>query len=231
MKIDVLMPTRERPELMLRSALSARKTCTQKDRMRIFIGVDHDEPKMAEYQKLCTENDLDLLVHPGSGSVPACVNWMCGETHGDVVVLSTDDIVFETRAWDEKLVAIFERNPYVMVSPNLGRGRRKLEAPICTRQWINTVGSMLGAKFEHFCADEWTEKVATRAGMLEYHLEIVLQHLHPKYGRGAWDDVYLRKRKGSGQANDTKRLIDADAEINAAALRLVKAAKSIEVAA
>lgn len=225
MKIDVLIPTRERPELMLRNAKSVLETASNPANVSIHVGIDHDDPKIEKYIKICAEHDLHLMIHGGSGSVPACVNWMCKNTTGDIVVLSTDDMLFETRGWDDMLVKIFSDHPYVMVSPNLGRGRKKLEAPICTRKWIETAGSMLGEGFEHFCADEWTEKVATQAGMLEYHMEIVLQHLHPKYGHGAWDDVYLRKRVGKGQANDTARLASMAGQIAEAADRLRTAAQ------
>ncbi len=232
MIIDLMIPTRERPQLALRTAQSALKTCDEKDRLRIFIGIDHDDPKIEDYRQICADNGISLLVSPTSGSVPRCVDWMWRQTEGDILVLGTDDVIFRTQGWDRFLQDKFTRQPYLVISPNDGRNRRKLEQPIITRKWAELVGKFF-AEFHHFCADEWLEQIAVKSGLLAFCMEITMEHMHPKYGKGEWDDVYKRKRNEQGQlraAEDREKLRACAGEIEEAAIKLCKAASKYEVA-
>lgn len=233
MKIDVLIPTRERPHLALRTAQSALKTCEEKDRLRIFIGIDCDEPCADEYRKVCAENNIGLLIAPTTGSAPKCIDWMWRQTDGDVLVVGTDDVIFRTQGWDQYLAKQFTRQPYIVISPNDGRKRRKLEQPIVTRKWAELAGCLF-PPFHHFCADEWVEKIASKTGLLCYSLDITMEHMHPKYGKAEWDNVYLRKRDEAGHARqmeDKERLIASADDIEQIAARIsAAAAKYLEAA-
>lgn len=213
--------------MALRAAQAVRATCDDASRIKIYLGVDHDDPKMAEYTAMCVNNYLPLMVSPMSGSVPRCVDWMWRKTNGDMMLIVTDDVIVRTKGWDSFIEAQFRKQQYLVISPNDGRKRRKLEQPIITRKWAETVGCFF-PPFHHFCADEWIEKVAEQSGLIFYAMEIVFEHMHPKYGKGEWDDVYKRKRDEGGQQRqleDKQRLADMAEEITLSAAKLVKASQ------
>jgi hypothetical protein len=228
--IDVIIPSRERPELAIRCAHSALDTCDEIERVKVYIGIDIDDPKIEEYVDRCEENAIELLVSPTSGSAPQCVDWMWRQTGGEIIVLGTDDVIFRTKGWDTFLYKLFERQPYIVVSPNDGRKRRKLEQPIVSRKWCELTG-MLFPPFHHFCADEWIQRIADKSGLLAYCMDITMEHMHPKFGKAQWDDVYMRKRGEEGakkQVIDKEMLVQEEAHIQELAEKLAFAASEYE---
>ena len=120
---------------------------------------------------------------------------------------------------------------YMVVSPNDGRQRRKVEQPIVTRKWLEVTGVLFPEVFHHFCADEWVEKIATKSGLVAYCMEITMEHMHPKYGKAEWDDVYKRKRDEQGhlrQMEDKQALIDLAPQIDELVEKLKVAARVYE---
>lgn len=223
MLIDVLVPTRERPAMAERAALSALEMAGNKKAIRVSIAIDFDDPRRNDYESMALKHGFNVVVHEGNGSAPACIETAIKATSGDVIVVFCDDLIARSKDWDARLEEIFATNPYLMVSPNNGRHRRKLEHPICTRKWVEAAGCLF-PDYGHFYADEYIEKVAQQASLIYYAMDIIFEHMHPKYAKAMWDDVYLRKRLSSQMEKDRDRFNQAQTSIEQMALKVFTAA-------
>ena len=229
MNVAVIIATRGRPALFMRAALSA--LTTAKGSVHVYVVIDQDEPMAEQYLVAAMEDPrITVLRSPSSGSSNKAFDWGWRQAKSDIIVLCGDDNIFRTDGWDEKAAAYFESDPLLMLSLNDGRRRMKLETICCTRPWAETVGFILDTRFEHFCADELVEKIAKRAGHMHYAMNIVLEHMHPKYGKGEWDETYLVKRTGGGNERDRARLaaMEVSGEIETAAERIRRAAMALK---
>lgn len=220
MSIDVIIPSRERPSMAERTGLSAKETAE----VEVSVGVDYNDPRLPDYEVMCHKNGFNLVVHQGEGSAPACTETVIKATHGNIISIAPDDTVFRTHGWDKKLEAILAKNDLLMVSPNNKRDRRKLEHPMCSRRWVEIVGHLF-PDYGHFFADEWIEMVATKANLMYYAMDIVLEHMHPKYGKGIWDDVYLRKRMTAEVEKDRDLFVTSNDAVHTAAMKLVRSSQ------
>lgn len=231
MKIVVMLPTRARPALFVRAARSAHDTATGK--VQIVGVLDHDDQTIDEYRRLVAKQpdmDVVLLQCPSSGCVPKALDWGYRNVEFDIVVLAGDDGLFRSPGWDVRAAAMLAKDPYLIISTDDGRHRKKLECVCCTRRWPEAVGFLVHPAFEHFCADEHIEKIAKLAGRILFDREFVIEHMHPKYGKGEWDEVYLSKRRGGGNARDLSRLEQMihNGDVEVAATRIREAAAKLE---
>lgn len=223
MKTALIIPTRARPALFLRAAQAA--IALASGPVEVYGVIDCDET--ADYQG---EPHVTILHSPDSGSSNKAFDWAWRQIDADVIVMCGDDNVFRTQDWDRMLTEHFECDPFMLIALNNGRNRVKLEMFACTRQWAEAVGFILDTRFEHFCADELIERIAKKAQRMTYAMDIVCEHMHPKFGKGEWDETYRMKRGNGGNERDAARLelMLINGEIDAAATRISEAAGKLE---
>ena len=99
--LEVLVPSRARPQNVER-LLSARKQTVELPDTHLVVGVDDDDPNLADYRQLAAEDrSFDLVVSPPLGLAPF-TNKLAREiaTHADVVGSMGDDHLPVTKGWD-----------------------------------------------------------------------------------------------------------------------------------
>lgn len=229
-KLAVIVPTRERPELFKRAAESVLDTA--KGDVTVYGVVDYNDPMMPKYLGVGTwkPSRIIILVHPDSGSSNKAIDWAWRQIDFDAILTIGDDGMVRTVGWDTMAWLEFNKDPMVMLSPNDGRNRKKLELVFCTKHWLDAVGFLMDPVFEHFCADEHVERIAQGAGKLRIAKHIIVEHMHPKYGKGEWDAVYRSKRTGGGNDRDRARLAGMDAQIMEMSKRVLEHEKILKVA-
>lgn len=100
-----LLPSRQRPEKLLRAINSIYDTATHPDLIQVLIRLDCDDPRLCEAVKLIPKRPQILTIigvreGPGAGN-EELVQWAIGKWIG----LFNDDAEMQGKGWDEQLDA------------------------------------------------------------------------------------------------------------------------------
>ncbi|HSC30042.1 MAG TPA: ATP-binding cassette domain-containing protein, partial [Vicinamibacterales bacterium] len=99
-RISLLVPSRERPELLQRFLESVLARSERPDLVEVVIYADEDDPSSHGL----TVEGLDVPTIIGPRASMGSYNTACLEkSRGEVVVLCNDDVVIQTRGWDRIL--------------------------------------------------------------------------------------------------------------------------------
>lgn len=198
-KISVLCPTWGRPERLGQFIRSALLTVTHPMRLEILVRVAAEDPAFEQYEPhtLDTVRWFRLRGCPG---YPAAIETLQQHAVGELLFCGSDDSLFRTRGWDLMADNAFDAVPdgLLVAYANNGQGREKCEQFFTTRRWVETVGWLMRAEYEHFCCDQDVEAIASGAGRLKFLPYLTVEHMHKKYGKAPDDDTYRRVRGTSG---------------------------------
>jgi hypothetical protein len=116
-------------------------------------------------------------------------------------MMCADDIVFRTQGWDTK---VKEQAPedgiFVLSYDDLGRPKREDGHPFIGRKFIEIMGYLTYPRLSHSCVDNWVVDIAKAVNRYVYS-DIIIEHIHPKYGKGLWDTTYQENSKSIKQAD------------------------------
>ena len=138
MRIGILIPSRDRPELLRTAIASVRATSRSAD---CLVYIDDDQRDL--YQSIEDEEskkyDGRVIFHHGSQVGPvASANAMAKENPGySWFGIMTDDMEMMTKGWDEWLLARSE----LVVSPlhDVGLGTH-VDVPFVRQEWVKRLG-------------------------------------------------------------------------------------------
>ena len=190
MKISILCPSRGRPTRFLEMADSALMTAADHDAVDVRLAVDADDPTREQYP-------APHHVNHGRRAVSHIFNVLAAGADGDILMAAADDVLFRTPGWDQKVREVAARFPdgLFIASPVNGAGQRRVNHWFTGRQWLGVFGWFMPAHFEHFCDDEWVQEVAGPCGRLVYMDDVLIEHMHKKYGKSPNDETYDMKRQ------------------------------------
>lgn len=226
MIINILCPTRGRPNLARQMYESVRRTAKDLSKIRIWFYISDDEPKRVEY-------DLALPLFPDEirfiygPDAPTAYMWnkLAKEAYdegGDLFFLMGDDVLFETEGWDERyrMVARDFADGIYCIAPNDGRGSG-VPHPCVNRAWIETLGYFVNPVFLHWGVDSYTEKLAKKLDRFVYLSDVSIKHA--KVGEAhAPDETYNRLRRGVWHERDRSVMELMDRYIGCDTQRLLR---------
>lgn len=232
--IDILCPSRGRPQRFAEMAESAIAKAAQPDRVSILLLIDHDDPTLGEYRQLAGMPGVTLIVSERKLGCPGLLNVLATEhSAGDLLFAGSDDILFRTEGWDAAFDRAFDAVPdgILVAYTNDGRDRDKCEHFVVSRRWVELVGFFMWPGFEHFSGDGYVEDIGRRAGRLTFLRDVVTEHMHFKYKKSARDETYAIKRTADAQGRsmsdrDLARMAETEGDRMAAAERLKKAMRA-----
>lgn len=195
--IDILCPSRNRPDRFTVMASSAVRMASHPERVRILLLVDKDDEALPEYVALAGMPRVELIENDEKVGCPGLLNKLALQySKADLLMAGADDIEFRTEGWDVAIGAAFEAVPdqILVAYTNDGRDRDKCEHFVVSRRWVEIVGCFMWPGFEHFSGDGWVEDVGRRVGRLKFVREVVTEHMHFKYGKAPKDALYASKR-------------------------------------
>lgn len=108
---------------------------------------------------------------------------------GDLLVAGADDFIWRTKGWDRILKEKALQHPFGCFYFHDGHNPMTSCIPIVTRKFYETVG-FFPKGFHHAYGDTWVVDIAKMAGSLYYAEEVVIEHLHPKFGKVPRDAVH-----------------------------------------
>lgn len=219
--ISVLVPSRGRPEMFARMAVSAFTTALFPSRLEIVCRQDFDDPRLDEYQHPPLSG-VTYVIGPRE-LLSNCWNRCADIARGEIMMHCGDDIVFRTNGWDQIVRDEFARHPDRIVlvhgddmSPNTDV---LATHGFLHRRWVETVGYFVPPLFSSDWNDVWLTDVADMIGR-RVKVPIVTEHMHYSFGkadrdltheereeRGARDDVAgLYKRTEQMRRKDAQKL-------------------------
>jgi hypothetical protein len=182
--IAILCPSRGRPDRFWKMIDSARKT--SKEQFEVLCYLDEDDRRKEEY----LGSGVDFTIGPRINLGPA-YEVLRKKTNADLVMMGADDLLFRTEHWDEKVRAVTPPDLVCVISFKDGATHGKEDGhPFIGRRFIEGMGGITHPELGHSCIDNWVCKAAAQIDRFQ-RLDMLIEHVHPKYGKGLVDQTYL----------------------------------------
>lgn len=199
MKIAILTPSRGRPENMRRLFRSAKETAAQPNFVQIWLAVDWEDPTREGYLHAedLSGRTSDICWTSFFGNAVNAWNSLYRGSAAEIVMMGADDIVFETKGWDDRFRDELAKDPLqVLYYKDNFRDEAQACNPVTTRQFFRKAGLpfYIYPELRHMYADTWIEDIAKRAGKLKYLPDVTIPQLHFKNGMAPMDATYARVR-------------------------------------
>lgn len=187
-RLLVIVPSRGRPERL--AALLAVVEASKRGDTRVAVGLDGDDPRLGDY--------LSPFPAPGGlryiGDRRSLTGWTNeiamdnlggGYTH---FASFGDDHLPRTVGWDVELMRAAGRG--ISYGDDMAHGEKLATAPVMSVGIVRALGWMCHPKMGHYCIDNvWTD-IGRAVGCLTYCPEVIVEHLHPAFGKGVMDATY-----------------------------------------
>jgi hypothetical protein len=199
MSITVICPSRGRPQKAKEGYEAFQATRVRNDSRMVFV-VDKDDETFREY----VEAGLPIVSyeHEGGGMGPP-LNAAVADLapHCDIVGFVGDDHRFRTRAWDDVVAECLARRPGFAFGNDLARH------DIPTQVFINSsvvlaLGWMALPGAKHLYLDNTWAELGAQAHCISFMPDVVIEHVHPFYGKTAMDEGYARVNQQSMYDHD-----------------------------
>lgn len=219
MTIDILIPTRGRPDRLHDMMMSAIDTANSLDLLRLYWYLDEDD--VTNDCKYSEDNGL-IYTHVGKQkTLSQCWNDLYKLGTGEILMHCSDDIIFETQGWDTIVRDYFADKPVGLLYGQDGHQDENCAThSFTTRKAADIIGYFVPPYFEADWNDVWLHKVykglAERTGKpyLKYDPRIMTRHLHKNVDAKYDDETYRlaeeRRQRASAVWHEKNHLIEND---------------------
>lgn len=190
-RLLVIVPSRGRPGRLaeLIAAIRATRTATT----QVAVGLDGDDPRLRQYLTGPQGSDVEYVI----GDRKSLTGWtntiaLGRLSHGFTHYASLgDDHLPRTRGWDDTLMRAADRSgPGISYGNDLAQGENLATAPVINVKIVRALGWMCYPKCQHYLVDNIWIDLGRAAGCLTYCPDVVVEHLHPAFGKGTMDATY-----------------------------------------
>lgn len=206
MRIALLVPSRERIGKKKSLAKSVAETIDNPDNVRLYYGVDMDDPTRDKAYEIAEEHSfveiVDIPAGPFQG-LGRLWNICANETEEEIIAMIGDDMIFMTPKWDVEVLKEFTapqipEDGFKMLYCYDGRhGKRMAVNAFINRTYTDLTGYFMREEFMCDFIDLWLHQVYASLGRLKYRGDIHIEHQHWSFGKSAQDGVVQRIRGGS----------------------------------
>lgn len=190
--ISLVCPTRGRPDRFAEMVESAHTTAASPNRVQVVAYLDDDDPELGAYRN--TDHPLTVALLVGDRCVLSDAwNRAAQIANGSVLMLAADDLRFRSNGWDHAVEDCAESFPdgiALMYGRDGHADERMATHPFVTSRWVDTVGRFTAPYFVADYVDLWLHDVAKRVGRAVYLPQLLIEHMHPSFGKGEWDRTH-----------------------------------------
>jgi hypothetical protein len=194
--ISLLCPSRGRPK----AAIDLYKSFidTQKFKNEILFALQNDDEQLSVYIELFEKHSINYTV---SESRPTTYLWnsLADIAKGDLLTLIGDDVIIETKNWDEIVETYASKisDKLFVITVNEGRtrkidGRMTCPHPIVHKKWLETFGFFVPPFFQHRYIDTYLQNLAIAVDRFIEIPEVSFKHLKFNYWK---DNTGQKSRK------------------------------------
>lgn len=209
-KIAILLPTRNRPNLLERFVDSVYKNCKNTENVSVYLYIDDDD-ELTQYALTSLSKKYGKKIKALVGSrilMSETANKLFSITdkEEDIIFLAGDDLVIRTFGWDELVISKFSEIPDkialihgddLTLDPNY---KSFATHPILHRRWIETVGYATPPYFSSDYADTWLNFIADSLNR-KFKVDFINEHMHWTFGKSKMDMTYLENRQRFSKDN------------------------------
>ena len=190
----VITPSRGRAARlreMIGATLSLSRAATD-----VAVAVDDDDPDLAGYRELADSLYPDSRVLWYSGPRMTLAGWtnrVALERLREYRAFASfgDDHMPRTEGWDKLLLGAID----AMGGTGIAYGADGImetlaTAPVISSGIVAALGWMCLPELAHYCVDNVWGDLGRGAGCFTRCPDVLVEHLHPAGGKGAWDDTY-----------------------------------------
>ncbi len=226
MSLTVIVPSKGRPDNVAR--LVEAVNATADDVLdKLVIAVDPGEPLTEQYEKAVRKGEpgWDWIALEAVEAQPQrmgpVLNAAAVKYAGqyDHVGFMGDDHFPRTPHWDTELVASLGGGPGIAYGNDLAQGEALPTACAISSDIIRALGYMCPPAQEHLYLDDFWKRLGLLVGNLAYRGDVVIEHLHPNYGKARWDDGYAGTNSADQYSRDRAAYAQFDWEDCLARLR------------
>lgn len=210
-RISLLLPTRERPQLVERLFNSIVEHTKNLSNIEVILYVDEDD--LTSHQLHSNAFAAKCIVGPCLSM--GAYNTACyQEAAGDILILVNDDIVIRTPFWDDLVQEMDERfsdKIYLGYANDLFRTQHFCTFPIMSRRTCQLLSDPYPIAYHRTFIDVHLFDVFKRLNRLGnnriiYNPNLVFEHLHYRAGKSVRDCVYnyTQERRFADDANFIK---------------------------
>lgn len=198
--LSLCCPTRGRPASVDRFVQAARATARWPDRLEFIFAVDDDDAESGQ---------ADVLRQPGPNVKVVRVPrqtlshyWtICARVaRGPLYMQAGDDLVPRTDGWDAGFWTAYGALPPDRIgllfaddgSPT-GSGRTFATHGVITQEWLDVLGYFTPPYFSSDFGDTWLNELADSIGRKRRVHSSIIEHLHPLWGKAAWDRTHQER--------------------------------------
>lgn len=222
--LNILVPSRGRPDAAGELVDAFRETCTARTVLTFVI--DEDDPMKGDYSPLVAhdfagptypqvntcrvDNTARTMVYVlNRAAVAIAVNF--GQPPFAIGFMG-DDHRPRTLGWDaEYLDALRELGTGIVYAEDGYQGEKLPTQCAMTADIIRALGFMAPPALRHMYVDNFWFDLGANLDRLTYLPDVLVEHMHPVAGKAEWSEGHLRV--------NAREVIDADAEAYAEYLR------------
>jgi hypothetical protein len=228
--ISLVCPSRGRPEAFADMVCSAHATASYDLRDQVVAYVDNDDPSLDAYRRFDYPVPTSLVVGERC-TLSDAWNRAAVEADGDVLMLAADDLRFRTPAWDilvaGTLGGLFPDGIGLVYGRDGHADRRMATHPFVTSRWVEVVGRFTAPYFVADYVDLWLHDVATRISRAVFLPGLLVEHMHPAFGKGEWDETHRERMLRASTAGLPEVWDETEHERVAEAARLLAALSEV----
>jgi glycosyltransferase involved in cell wall biosynthesis len=192
--MTILVPSRGRPENIIR-LMDAWSTTTTRN-TRLLVLVDDDDPKLNEYLAI---PNIDIQVGPRlriGGTLNAVAPIEAAKCFA--IGFMGDDHLPRTKGWDDRfLTALDGVGVGVTWGNDLYHGANLPTAVVMTSNIVTTLGYFVMPGGIHLFLDNFWLAIGRGIDSAHYLDDVIIEHIHPYFGKAEYDETYT-------EANDVK---------------------------
>lgn len=213
-KISILTPTRNRPQLVRRMIESFKENTVDLTSVELLFFVDSDDPQVETIEKIFndgyTQGFVRYIIDEPCSRGKAW-NRLAEIAYGDNLYMGNDDLVCKTKGWEESFLRwtlTFNDALYLLWADDGINGRKHAAFPMVSRKWYETLGYFVPEQFLTVYPDTWLYYIAKMIGRASFVPAVMIRHLHFTQNKNLYDDTYDRARK-DGQVVADKKLFES----------------------
>lgn len=189
--ISILVPTRNRPDNIIRLWESIKDTADNLDDIELITYIDNDDTSYESLNVPMTRVRGDRIV------LSEMWNKCYEASRGEILMHCGDDLVFKTKGWDTKVKDKFDEfsDRIVFVFGNDGSGVHDGNFGthgFLHRRWVEAVGYFVPPYFSSDYNDTWLNDVARIIGR-HVHIDILTEHMHPDFDKAEFDITHKER--------------------------------------
>ena len=199
LEMTILVPSRGRPENIIR-LMDAWSTTTTRN-TRLLILVDDDDPKLDEYLAI---TNIDIQVGPrlrigGTLNTVAPIE----ATKCFAIGFMGDDHLPRTKGWDDRfLTALKEARVGVAWGNDLYHGANLPTAVVMTSNIVTTLGYFVMPGGIHLFLDNFWLAIGRGLDSAHYLDDVIIEHIHPYFGKAEFDKTYTEANDATVSSAD-----------------------------